>query len=184
MRNFNELIVYQKAFKLAMEVYQITKSFPREEMYSLASQFRRSTRGVCSNIAEGYRKRLYPAHFLSKTSDADMENSETIVWIDISLACSYISQETAEKLNNEVDEIGKLLGYMIQHPEIYCQLPTANCKLSSCQLPTANCKLQTFFLPTANCKLQTFFLPTAYFFFLLVAASFFALRRFPQEITS
>ncbi|NQV02817.1 MAG: four helix bundle protein [Bacteroidia bacterium] len=120
MRNFKELIVYQKAFKLAMEVYQITKSFPREEMYSLTSQIRRSTRGVCSNIAEGYRKRQYPSHFISKVSDADMENSETIVWIDFSSNCSYISQETAKKLYNEVEEIGKLLGYMIQHPEKYC----------------------------------------------------------------
>ncbi|MBE0647014.1 MAG: four helix bundle protein [Bacteroidales bacterium] len=120
MGSFKELLVYQKAFHLAMKVFEITKSFPREEMYSLTSQFRRSSRSVCSNIAEGYRKRLYPAHFISKTSDADMENSETIVWIYFSLSCCYITKETADKLITEVEEIGRLLGHMIQHPEKYC----------------------------------------------------------------
>ncbi len=120
MGSFKELLVYQKAFRLAMEVFEITKGFPKEEMYSLTSQIRRSARGVCSNIAEGYRKRRYPAHFISKISDADMENSETIVWINFSLACGYINQERSKHLDEKVVEIGKLLGYMIQHPEKYC----------------------------------------------------------------
>lgn len=120
MRSFTELIVYQKAFTLAMEVFEITKKFPGEEMYSLVSQIRRSSRGACSNIAEGYRKRLYPQHFITKISDADMENSEKNVWVEFSLACDYITKELSVTLLNKIDEIGKLLGYMIQHPEKFC----------------------------------------------------------------
>jgi len=82
MTNFKDLTVFKKAFSLAMEIYNLTKSFPKDELYSLTSQIRKSSRSVCSNIAEGYRKRQYPAHFVSKISDADMENSETQVWID------------------------------------------------------------------------------------------------------
>jgi four helix bundle protein len=73
--NFKELSVYKKAFKLAMEIYHISKEFPKEEMYSLTDQIRRSSRSVCSNLGEGYRKRQYPAHFVSKISDSDMENT-------------------------------------------------------------------------------------------------------------
>ena len=76
---FRNLIVYKKAFSLAMDIYTISKQFPNDELYSLTSQIRRSSRSVCSNIGEGYRKRLYEAHFISKMSDADMENSETQV---------------------------------------------------------------------------------------------------------
>ena len=79
MKSFRDLKVYHKAFALAMEIFEITKIFPSEEKYSLISQIRRSSRSVCSSIAEGYRKRLYQAHFVSKNSDADMENSETQV---------------------------------------------------------------------------------------------------------
>jgi four helix bundle protein len=92
MGSFRDLIVYRNAFKLAMDVFKLTKSFPPEEKYSLISQIRNSSRSVCSSIAEGYRKRKYPAHFVSKISDADMENSETQVWLDFSLSCKYIKQ--------------------------------------------------------------------------------------------
>ncbi|MFQ5640403.1 MAG: four helix bundle protein [bacterium] len=76
-----------------MEIYQISKTFPKEELYSLTTQIRKSSRSVCSSIAEGYRKRQYEAHFVSKISDADMENSETQVWLDFALACEFISKE-------------------------------------------------------------------------------------------
>ena len=76
MGSFRDLIVYQKAFKLAMNIFKLTKDFPVEEKYDLTSQIRNSSRSVCSSIAESYRKRQYPAHFVSKISDADMENSE------------------------------------------------------------------------------------------------------------
>ena len=90
---FRDLIVYQKAFALAMDIFAITKKFPKEETYSLIDQIRRSSRSVCGYIAESYRKRKYPAHFVSKLTDADMENSETSVWIEFSYACRYITQE-------------------------------------------------------------------------------------------
>ena len=79
MSTFRDLKVYQKAFKLAMDIFRLTKSFPDEEKYGLTSQIRRSSRSVCSSIGEAYRKRKYPAHFVSKITDADMENSETQV---------------------------------------------------------------------------------------------------------
>ena len=77
--DFKELIVYKKAFTLAMEIYEVSKSFPKEENYSLTDQIRRSSRSVCANLAEAYRKRLYERHFISKLTDSDAENSETIV---------------------------------------------------------------------------------------------------------
>ena len=91
--NFRNLTAYKKAFALAMEIFHISKEFPREERYSLTDQVRRSQRSVCSGIGEAYRKRQYPAHFVSKSSDSDSENSETRVWLDFAKACHYISEE-------------------------------------------------------------------------------------------
>jgi four helix bundle protein len=107
-RSFKETTVYKKAFALAMEIFEISKSFPKEETYSLTDQIRRASRSVCTNLAEAYRKKLYKAHFVSKVSDSDAENSETGVWLDFSLACKYINAEIHLKLNNESEEIGKL----------------------------------------------------------------------------
>ncbi|MGQ0828901.1 MAG: four helix bundle protein [Bacteroidota bacterium] len=117
--NFRELTVYKKAFALAMQIFHITKNFPVDERFGLISQIRRSSRSVCSNIAEGYRKRRYEAHFVSKTTDADMENSETQVWFDFALACEYIDQKQFEELLGLSEEIGKLLNHMITFPEKY-----------------------------------------------------------------
>lgn len=108
MSTFRDLKVYQKAFKLAMDIFNITKSFPDEEKYGLTSQIRRSSRSVCSSIAEAYRKRKYPAHFVSKTTDADMENSETQVWLDFSLSCKYISKQIYQEYKERSEEIGKI----------------------------------------------------------------------------
>jgi len=116
---FRNLLVYQKGFFLAMEIYELIKSFPSEEKFGLSSQIRNSSRSVCSNLGEGYRKRRYPAHFISKLSDADMENTETQVWLDFALACHYISKEKFDDLNNKSTEIGKLLNYMLKNPEKY-----------------------------------------------------------------
>lgn len=118
-RSFKDLNVYKKAFSLAMEIFHLSKGFPKEELYSLTNQIRRSSRSVCSNIAEGYRKRLYEAHFISKASDADMENSETQVWLDFALACGYVSQVTYDDLTNKSEEVGRMLCHMIDHPEKY-----------------------------------------------------------------
>ena len=118
-QSFKDLVVYQKSFSLAMEIFHISKNFPKEEIYSLTGQIRRSSRSVCSNLAEGYRKRRYEAHFISKISDTDMENSETQVWLDFALACEYISQEINDDLINKSEEIGRMLNHMIEHPEKY-----------------------------------------------------------------
>jgi four helix bundle protein len=117
--SFRELTVYKKAFSLSMELFQLTKTFPPDEKFVLSSQVRRSSRSVCSNIGEGYRKRNYPAHFVSKTSDADMENSETQVWLDYALACEYIDKEKFTELLSRSEEVGKLLNHMMTFPEKY-----------------------------------------------------------------
>ena len=102
-----------------MKIYHITKNFPKDELYSLTNQIKKSFRFVCSNIAEGYRKRQYPSHFISKISDADMENSETQVWIDFASSCNYIDKNVKQDLKNESFEIGRLLNHMIENPEKY-----------------------------------------------------------------
>ncbi len=115
--DFKELLAYKKAFALAMSIYQISKTFPKEEKYSLTDQIRRSSRSTCANMAEAYRKRIYPKHLISKRTDSDAENSETIVWIDFALECRYIDVNTHKTLSSECIEIGKLLNYMIGNPE-------------------------------------------------------------------
>jgi four helix bundle protein len=114
---FRNLLAYQKGFSLALEIHQISKSFPAEEKYSLTDQVRRSSRSVCTNIAEGYRKRKYPKHFVSKLTDSDAENSETFVWLDFALALGYIQEGTYNKLMEMNAEVGKLISHMIDHPE-------------------------------------------------------------------
>lgn len=111
------MIVYQKAFKLAMQIFEISKTFPKEEKYSLTDQIRRSSRSVCTNIAEAYRKRRYPKHFINKLTDSDGENSETATWLDFADACKYIDQEIHVSLISVCTEIGKLLNYMINNPD-------------------------------------------------------------------
>ena len=117
--SFRDLTVFKKAFELAMEIFLISKTFPKEEIYSLTNQIRKSSRSVCSSIAEGYRKRLYQAHFIAKSSDADMENSETQVWLDFAKACEYLKIEDYNKLTEKSVEVGKLLNHMIENPEKY-----------------------------------------------------------------
>ncbi len=119
VRYFKETTVYKKAFASAMKIFELSKLFPKEEKYSLTDQVRRSSRSVCANMAEAYRKKQYPAHFLSKLSDCEMENSETTVWIDFAFACRYIDNEIKLKLLNQNDEIGKLLSHMMKNPEKY-----------------------------------------------------------------
>ena len=118
-QNFKSLTVYKKAFALAMDIFETSKNFPKEELYSLTTQIRKSSRSVCSCIGEAYRKRQYEAHFVSKTSDADMENSETQVWFDFSLAFKYISKPIYDNYTDRSIEIGKMLNHMIEYPEKY-----------------------------------------------------------------
>ena len=119
MGTFKDLTVYQKAFNLAMEIFEVTKTFPADERYALVSQLRRSSRSVCRAIGEGYRKRRYPNHFISKMTDADMENSETQISLDFALACKYLSNETHKNLITRSEEVGRLLNHMIENPEKY-----------------------------------------------------------------
>ena len=114
--DFTELLAFKKSFSLAMEIFNISKSFPKEEKYSLTDQIRRSSRSISANIAEAYRKRKYVKHFISKLTDSDGENSETNVWLQFALNCEYITIEKFNELNEQNKEIGKLINYMINNP--------------------------------------------------------------------
>jgi len=117
MGTIKDLLAYQKGFILAMDIFIITKKFPADERYSLIDQIRRCSSSVCANLAEAYRKRRYPNHFVSKLSDADTENGETQTWLEFALACNYISNVKFEKLNSQAEEVAKLLVYMMNNPE-------------------------------------------------------------------
>lgn len=115
--DFRELLAYKKAFELSMDIYMLSKSFPKDEKYSLTDQIRRSSRSVCANIAEAYRKRRYVNHFISKLTDSDAENSETNVWLEFALRCQYITEEKYLELTAKTIETGKIINYMMNHPE-------------------------------------------------------------------
>ena len=115
--SFRDLKVYQLAFDAAREIRVLTLSFPKEETYSLTDQIRRSSRSVCTNIGEGYRKRIYPKHFTSKMTDADGEATETSIWLDFALDADYLDQTTFNTLQDKYNEIGRMLNSMAQHPE-------------------------------------------------------------------
>lgn len=114
---FQDLLAYKKSFELAMKIFEVSKSFPKEEKYSLTDQVRRSSRSVSANISESYRKRKYPKHFISKLTDSDAENSETQTWLEFALACTYISQELFEDMFKDSEEVGRLINYMINNPD-------------------------------------------------------------------
>ncbi|UEG50221.1 four helix bundle protein [Ferruginibacter lapsinanis] len=117
--NFKQTKVYILAFEQAMEIFHLSKNLPKDETYSLTDQIRRSSRSVCANIAEAYRKKRYPANFISKATDCDAENTETGVWLDFSLECKYIDAEKHCSLVSRNAEIGRLLSHMINNPEKY-----------------------------------------------------------------
>ena len=113
---FQDLLAYKKGFEVAMEIFEISKTFPKEETYSLTDQIRRSSRRVTITIAEAYRKREYPKYFHSKLTDSDAENSETQGWLEYALACKYITNEKHDYLLEKSKEVGKLINYMILNP--------------------------------------------------------------------
>jgi len=117
VRGHRDLKVYQLAYKLAMEIFNETKSFPKKERYSLTDQIRRSSRSVATNIAEGYRKRRYPNMFVSKMADADSEGTETQVWLDFAQDCGYLPQERYGRLICGYEDVGKMLGAMMATPQ-------------------------------------------------------------------
>lgn len=112
-----DLLAYKKGFKLSMDIFNLSKEFPKSETYSLTDQIRRSSRSVCANLSEAYRKRRYPKHFISKLTDCDAENGETQTWLEFALACEYITQEKFEELHKESLEVARLLNYMILNPQ-------------------------------------------------------------------
>ena len=114
---FRDLKVYQLAYELAMEIFRQSKSFPAEEKYSLTDQIRRSSRSVAGNIAEGYRKKRYPKMFVNKMADADGEATETQVWLDFARDCGYLSVERQAGLTAKYEEVGRMLGGMINNPD-------------------------------------------------------------------
>ena len=117
IKSHKELIVYQLAFKVSMEIYKITRTFPKEEIYSLTSQIRKSSRSVCANLAEAFRKRRYKKAFIAKLSDSEGEAAETQVWLDYTLECEYMPEETYIRLIDEYEKIIGMLVRMINHPE-------------------------------------------------------------------
>lgn len=119
------MIGYKKAYSAAMVIFKESKSFPKEEIYALTDQIRRSSRSVCANMAEGYRKRLYPKHFVSKLSDSDGECAEAMVHLDLAKYCGYMSEETHQLIIEEYLQIGKMLGSIMSSPEKF----TVNKKL-------------------------------------------------------
>jgi len=117
MQGFRDLKVYQLAYKLAMEIFEESKKFPKEERYSLTDQMRRSSRSVAANIAEGFRKRQYPNMVASKMADSDAEATETQIWLDFARDCSYMPTKRRDELVSGYEEVGKMLSAMIEHPE-------------------------------------------------------------------
>lgn len=112
-----ELQVYQEAYALAMEIFEISKSWPAEEKYSLTDQIRRASRSVCTNLREAWAKRRYEAHFIMKITDSDGENSETDSWLDFARDCGYLQMANYERLSERCSSVGKMLGSMLRNPE-------------------------------------------------------------------
>jgi four helix bundle protein len=117
IRSHRELDVYQTAFEAAMQIFELTKHFPVEERYSMVDQMRRSSRSVCANICEAWRKRRYQAHFVSKLSDAESEASETRVWLEFALRCGYMNKVQFEELDDIYDKVIAQLVRMLSAPE-------------------------------------------------------------------
>jgi four helix bundle protein len=123
-KSFRDLIVYQKSRQLQREIFKITKSFPREEMFSLTDQIRRSSRSIGSNISEAWAKRRYEKHFISKLTDADGEQMETQHWVETAVDSEYIDQKTSAQLVEKCLEIGRMLGGMMDKAEMFCGTPS------------------------------------------------------------
>src|SRR5215813_4152459 len=117
IREHTELEVYQKGFDAAMSIFEMSKKFPKEETYSLTDQIRRSSRSVCANLAEAWRKRRYKAAFIAKLSDAESEAAETQVWIEFAIKCGYLEPDQTVPLYKTYDEILRMLVAMINKPQ-------------------------------------------------------------------
>lgn len=123
-RGYKDLKVFQLSYKLAMNIFQITKTFPKEERYSLTDQIRRSSRSVSGNIAEAWKKRIYPKMFVSKIVDAAGEAGETEVWLDIAKDAEYLPIGKHKELLEGYDEVNRMLYGMAEKPEKFCAFST------------------------------------------------------------
>ena len=121
IKSVRDLSVYRKSFSAAMEIYEISKSFPNEEKYALTNQIRRSSRSVCSNLSEGWRKRNYQAVFLNKLSDASQEASETQTWLEFAHECGLMDKTTFDKLDAQYEEIFAMLNGMERKVDLFCK---------------------------------------------------------------
>ncbi len=121
VKNYTDLYVYQLAFSSAMIICKISKAWPAEEKYSLTDQIRKSSRSVCGNIAEAWRKRRYCAHFVSKMSDADTEAAETEVWLDFAHSCEYLLDKDYVELKDNYDHICRMLTIMMDDAKSWCK---------------------------------------------------------------
>jgi len=122
-QSFRDLIVYQKSRQLQREILKLTKSFPREEMFSLTDQIRRSSRSIGANITEAWAKRRYEKHFISKLTDSDGEQMETQHWIETALESEYIDQKTSVQLVEKCLEVGRMLNGMMDKADLFCGEP-------------------------------------------------------------
>jgi len=120
IQSHRELIVYRKAFDLAIAIFEASKTFPKVEQYSLTDQVRRSCRSVCANLAEAWRKRRYEAHFVLKLSDAETEMGETQSWLEFALYHGYVSQEAFDQFDNECEQVIRMIVAMIDEPAKWC----------------------------------------------------------------
>jgi four helix bundle protein len=123
VRTHTDLDVYQKAFEAAMNIFELSKAFPKEERYSLTDQIRRSSRSVCANLAEAWRKRRYKAAFISKLSDAEGEDAETQVWVQFAVRCDYLDRDGGATLYQLYNETLATLVGMINHPDTWTLRP-------------------------------------------------------------
>ena len=131
IKSAEELEVYQLAYAVAMEIFEETKKFSRDEKYSLTDQIRRSSRAVCANLREAWAKRRYPAHFVSKLTDADAENGETETWLCFAKDCGQLNPVKYSELLERVRQVGRMLGGMLKNPKIFCPLETDSRPLTS-----------------------------------------------------
>lgn len=120
VNSWRELGTYRTAFELQQQIFEVSKSWPRDENYSLTDQIRRSSRSIGANIAESWAKRRYPAHFKSKLTDADGELQETLHWLDTAKSCGYITDKDFDSFNASAQSIGKQIGSMINQHESFC----------------------------------------------------------------
>jgi four helix bundle protein len=118
IQTHNELDVYKRAFDVAMRIFEFTKDFPKDETYSLTDQIRRSSRSVCANLAEAWRKRRYTAAFIAKLCDCESEAAETQVWLQFAVKCGYLDRDHATVLYQEYEEVLKMTVAMINSPDI------------------------------------------------------------------